>query len=212
MSGKPVVHVIDDDDAVRDSLLFLLESADLEARGYASALRFLEAAPSLAGTPGCIVTDVRMPEMDGLTLQEEVRQRGLGLPVIVITGHGDVPIAVSAMKAGAVDFLEKPFEDEALLDAVERALHGSQPAAAASVPFDPALAARLETLTEREREVLDGIVAGHANKVIARDLGISPRTVEVHRARVMEKMQAQSVADLVRMAIAAGRVGASAGS
>jgi two-component system response regulator FixJ len=194
------VHIIDDDDAVRDSLAVLLDSAGLPVRTYASATEFLALAPGLAG--GCVLTDVCMPGLDGLALQRRLTEVGVTLPVIVMTGHGDVPIAVAALKAGAVDFLEKPFDDERLITAVRVALAAGGDARrhAASVAE---VAVRLASLTKREREVLDLLVAGNPNKTIAYDLGASPRTVEVHRARVMEKMGARSLAELVRMVIAA---------
>ncbi|HTC07794.1 MAG TPA: response regulator FixJ [Acetobacteraceae bacterium] len=199
MPEPALVHVIDDDDAVRDSLAVLLDSADLAVRTYDSALTFLAMAASLSA--GCILTDVRMPDLDGLALQRRLNEAGVRLPVIVMTGHGDVPVAVAALKAGAADFLEKPFDDERLISVVRAALAASQQAqrqAAATAD----IIARIASLTPREREVLDLLVAGNPNKSIAYDLGASPRTVEVHRARVMEKMGARSLAELVRMVIA----------
>lgn len=199
MPEPALVHVIDDDDAVRDSLALLLDSADLPARTYASALAFLAVAPSL--TSGCILTDIRMPDLDGLALQRRLNEAGVRLPVIVMTGHGDVPIAVAALKAGALDFLEKPFDDDRLIGAVRAGLAASEQAQRhANVVAD--ITARIASLTPREREVLDLLVTGKPNKTIAYDLGASPRTVEVHRARVMEKMNARSLAELVRMVIA----------
>jgi two-component system, LuxR family, response regulator FixJ len=198
------VHVVDDDDAVRDSLVFLLETAGLTVCAYASAVALLAAVEGARG--GCIVTDVRMPEMDGLTLQRQLAARGSKLPVIVITGHGDVPIAVAAMKSGAADFLEKPFDDERLLRSVRAALATSAQQQDAS-PEISGMATRLASLTPREREVFNRLVAGQPNKTIAYDLGSSPRTVEVQRARVMEKMDARSLAELVRMAVALERGG-----
>lgn len=198
--SEPVVFVVDDDEAVLDSLSILLESAGFNARGFGSAPAFLDAVSP--DQSGCVLTDVRMPEMDGLELQERIAALRLNLPVIVMTGHGDIPLAVRAMKAGAVDFVQKPFEEEAILDCVRRALDQSE----AARSRDAAVAdvqQRLATLTPREREVLDELVAGHPNKVIAYHLSISPRTVEIHRARVMEKMQAKSLSELVRMAVAA---------
>jgi two-component system response regulator FixJ len=204
MTEAPQVHVVDDDAAVRDSLSLLLESAGFSVRAYDSAPAFLQALP--VDPPGCVLTDVRMPEIDGLALQRRLNELGSRLPVIVMTGHGDVPIAVEALKAGAADFLEKPFDDAQLLAAVSNALAASQrdrdEAAAVA-----AITARLASLTPREREVLDRLVAGQPNKTIAYDLGSSPRTVEVHRARVMEKMCARSLPELVRMTIAVGRAG-----
>lgn len=197
MSDEILVHVIDDDEGVRDSLAFLFEMSDIAARTYAAPGEFLECAASLSG--GCIITDVRMPEMNGLELVRRLRQEGVTLPVIIITGHGDVPLAVEAMKAGAIDFLEKPFKDEVLLAAVQQALRPAAQAAA-----DGELSGRLDALSARERQVLEGLIAGHANKVIARDLGISDRTVEIYRAKVMTKMGAESFAELIRLAMMAG--------
>jgi two-component system response regulator FixJ len=194
-----LVHIVDDDDAVRDSLALLLDAAGIAVRTYDSATTFLALARGLGA--GCVLTDVRMPDMDGLALQRRLTEVGVTLPVIVMTGHGDVPIAVAALKAGAADFLEKPFDDERLIGAVRAALAASrdtqrEAAAAAQI------VTRLANLTPREREVLHLMVAGNPNKTIAYDLGASPRTVEVHRARVMEKMGARSLAELVRMVIA----------
>lgn len=193
------VHVIDDDDAVRDSVAFLLEAEGLGVATYDSAPAFLAAAD---GASGCIVADVRMPEMDGMELLRQLAARGITLPVIIITGHGDVPLAVEAMKAGAKDFIEKPFDDTLLLQAIRAALRNAVGQAERAVER-LAIIERLDTLSVRERQVLDGIVAGRANKIIAFDLGISPRTVEVYRANLMTKMQAGSVSDLVRMVIVA---------
>jgi len=199
-----VVHVVDDDAAVRDSLAVLLQSADFDVRTYASGADLLAAGPF--GGSGCILTDVRMPDIDGLTLQRKLAESGNPLPVIVMTGHGDVPIAVAALKAGAADFLEKPFDDDHLIGAVRDALAVSARAVRQAVAASE-LAVRLASLTPKEREVLDRLVAGQPNKVIAHELGSSPRTVEVHRARVMEKMAARSVADLVHMTIALAQAG-----
>jgi two-component system response regulator FixJ len=193
------IHIVDDDSAVRDSLAFLCATSGLKANAYASPLTFLNLADALSS--GCVVTDVRMPEMDGLTLIRRLRERGCRLPVIVMTGHGDVAMAVAAMKAGAADFLEKPFDDEAMLTAIRtmlvRAGGADDPARS-----DDAVHARLALLSERERQVLDGLLEGRANKVIANTLGISPRTVEIYRAKVMTKMEAASLAELVRMVVA----------
>jgi two-component system, LuxR family, response regulator FixJ len=202
MAEAPLVHVVDDDASVRESLALLLETAGFAVRTYDSAPAFLQAASDR--TAGCVLTDVQMPELNGLELQRRMGELGIRLPVIVMTGHGDVPIAVEALKAGAVDFLEKPFEESHLLEAVANAIAVSQrehdeAAAVADI------AIRIATLTPREREVLERLVAGQPNKTIAYDLGSSPRTVEVHRARVMEKMGARSLAELVRMTIAAER-------
>lgn len=196
------VHVIDDDDAVRDSLAFLLETADLSVRTYASAVEFLDAVPSMPH--GCIVTDVRMPEMSGVDLARRLKDLGVPDPVIVITGHADVPLAVEAMKAGVADFIEKPFNDEVILAAIRSALERSDKDAEGHAER-ARIAERIAALSGREREVLEGLVAGHANKVIAYDLGISARTVEVYRANVMTKMGASSLSELVRMALIVGK-------
>lgn len=195
-----IVHVIDDDDDARESLAFLLSTADVPAQTYASAREFLAIAGSAAGV---VVTDVRMPEMDGLELVRRLAALGVDLPVIVMTGHGDVPLAVEAMKAGVRDFIEKPYDDETMLGAIRGALtmrSESQAREGARAEF----LRRIESLSPREREVLDGLVAGKANKVIAYDLDISPRTVEIYRAHVMTKTQAKSLSELVRMALVAG--------
>jgi two-component system response regulator FixJ len=207
MSAMPsdrTVHVIDDDEAARDSLAFLFRTADVDVRTYASATEFLSTAPTLKG--GCVVTDVRMPQMDGLELLRRLRALDLGLPVIVMTGHGDIPLAVEAMKAGAADFFEKPFSDEAMLAAVRRALGRQQQDRAREAERD-AVKESLASLSARERQVLEGVVAGKANKNIAFDLGISARTVEIYRANVMTKMNAGSLSELVRMALSAGILG-----
>lgn len=201
MPDEGTLHVIDDDEAVRESLAFLLTTAGIEVRTYESARAFLDVMEDI--TSGCVITDVRMPQMSGLDLLQRIRERHGRLPVIVITGHGDVPLAVEAMKAGAVEFLEKPFDDEALLAAVRAALRhqGSDDGREAQ---RREIAQRIEALSGRERQVLEGLVAGHPNKIIAFDLGISPRTVEIYRANLMSKMQAASLSDLVRMALEAG--------
>jgi two-component system response regulator FixJ len=194
------VFIVVDDEAVRDSLNLLLMAAGHHTRTFASGSAFLSALA--AGDSGVAVVDVRMPEMDGLMVQRRLNERGQHLPVVLITGHGDVPMAVAAMKAGAVDFVEKPFSDEAIIEAIGRALAQTTQYAGQADPV--ALQERLDALTPREREVLEAIVAGHANKMIAHKLAISPRTVEIHRARVMEKMQARNLSQLVRLALAAG--------
>jgi two-component system response regulator FixJ len=196
MADNPIVHIVDDDAAVRQSLAFLLGSAGVAVRLYDSATAFLAGLSELKD--GCLITDLRMPGMTGLELLHELRARACGLPAIVVTGHGDVPLAVEAMKAGAVDFIEKPFDQEAILSAVHAALDR-----AAGGDQSPTIKARLGTLSERERQVLDGLIAGHPNKTIAHDLGISPRTVEVYRANLMTKMAARSLSELIRMAILA---------
>ena len=197
MTANGVVHIVDDDEAVRQSLAFLLSSAGLPVRLYESASAFL--AGLAAPQTGCLITDIRMPGMSGIDLLKALREKSYSMPAIVITGHGDVPLAVEAMKAGAVDFIEKPFEQESILNAVKRALEQNADANGDGI----VVAARLATLSERERQVLEGLVAGHPNKTIAHELGISPRTVEVYRANLMAKMQAKSLSELVRMAILA---------
>lgn len=201
MSSRPTVYVIDDDDAVRDSVAFLLQTADIAVRTFESAAAFLAALP--LADAGCIITDVRMPDIDGIELLRRLKGMNVTAPVIVITGHGDVPLAVEAMKIGAADFLEKPFDDTALLDAVQGALGQGEQALAQNAERQD-IATRLAALSTRERQVLDGLVAGHPNKTIAFDLGISPRTVEIYRANLMSKMQASSLSNLVRMALIAG--------
>jgi two-component system response regulator FixJ len=197
-----MVHVVDDDDAMRHSLIFLLECAGLEARGYDSALAFLDRVGTIER--GCIVTDVRMPGMSGLELVAALKAERVADPVIVITGHGDVPMAVEAMKAGVSDFLEKPFDDQQLLSAVQRALAASRGIVAEEAGRRE-IEERIAALSGREREVLDGLVDGKPNKIIAFDLGISARTVEIYRANVMHKMQAKSLSELVRMSLALRR-------
>jgi two-component system response regulator FixJ len=200
---EETVHVVDDDEAVCHSLALLLESAGLRVETHGSSVAFLRSAASLRG--GCVLMDVRMPGMDGLELQRRLAEAGVRLPIIIMTAYGDVPAAVRALKAGAVDFIEKPFDDEVLLAAVHAALQrGAEDRRAEAERAK--LIARLESLTPRERTVLDGLIVGHPNKTIAYDLGISPRTVEVHRARIMEKMGARSPSDLVRLAFAAGLI------
>jgi two-component system response regulator FixJ len=196
MAHDAVVHLIDDDEGVRHALTFLLATSGFAVRTYESAVAFLAAPPS--AWSGCVVTDVRMPGIDGLELQRQLKARRIGLPVIVMTGHGDVPLAVEAMKAGAVDFIEKPFDDETLLAAIRSAVD-RQARHAGRREETVAIQARLDTLSTREVDVLNGLVAGQPNKVIAYDLQISARTVEVHRANVMTKMAAASLSDLVRM-------------
>lgn len=204
MRDDSVVYVIDDDDAARHSLKFLVECAGYEVREHDSALSFL-ASLTDAGLPepGCVVTDVRMPEMTGVELVEKLTQLGIREPVIVITGHADVPMAIQAMKAGVSDFIEKPFADDAILSAIATALQNRQAAAGAEGARRD-IVDRMASLSGREREVLDALVEGKPNKIIAYDLGISARTVEVYRANVMSKMQVKSLSELVRLALAAG--------
>jgi two-component system response regulator FixJ len=195
-----VIHLIDDDDGVRKSLAFSLTAAGLAVRTYESAVAFLEALPGLQ--PGCIVSDIRMPGIDGLELQRRLNEFRISLPVIIMTGHGDVGLAVEAMKAGAVDFIEKPFDDDVLLSAISVAIDRYDRTGRREMEIAQ-IRAKLESLSAREREVLQGLVAGHQNKTIAYDLKLSARTVEVHRANVMTKMGANSLSDLVRMALIA---------
>lgn len=198
MTQDFVIHIVDDDAAVRDSLSFVLSAADWRVRTFESALALLDAIDTLE--PGLIITDVRMPGMSGLELVARLKELGTPHPVIVLTGHADVSMAVDAMKAGVVDFIEKPFDDEALLAAVNSAhqrLQGDASARAEREEID----ARVAQLTAREKDVFDAVVAGDSNKSAAQKLGISPRTVEIYRANVMEKMRARSLSDLVRMAL-----------
>jgi two-component system, LuxR family, response regulator FixJ len=203
-ADKGIVHVIDDDEAMRQSLAFLLGTAGMEVETYESAEAFLAVAPTIKA--GCVVTDVRMPGLSGVELLRQLRDRKFAIPVIIITGHGDVPLAVEAMKIGAADFLEKPFDDEILLASVRSALDRlDQDHKRLAERSD--IESRLAALSNRERDVLEGLVAGLANKQIAYDLGISPRTIEIYRANLMTKMQAASLSDLVRMALIAGILG-----
>jgi len=200
MRGPHVVHVVQDDDAARDSLRFLLETAGLAVRAYPSAKPFLNALAEVEN--GCVITDVRMPEIDGLELVRSLKRRNYALPVIVITGHADVALAVEAMKAGAVDFIEKPYDGELLLAAVRSALSTyGQDRPAASQRTE--IKTRLTALSVREHQVLEGLIAGQPNKAIAHGLGISARTVEIYRAHVMSKMHAPSLSHLVRMVLIA---------
>lgn len=192
------VHIIDDDQALRESLAFLLRAAQLEVRSFDSAKTFLDALPD--ASLGCVITDIRMPEMNGIDLLRRLKELKVGVPVIVITGHGDVALAVEAMKIGAADFFEKPFNDEQLVASVRTALQRRQDqrkrgAERAEIKH------RLSKLSAREKDVLTGLIEGRANKQIAFDLGISPRTVEIYRANLMNKMEADSLSDLVRMAL-----------
>ena len=203
-SEEAIVHVIDDDEAIRQSLAFLLQAAKLEVKTYSTAMAFLDALPDSAS--GCVITDVRMPGMSGVDLLRRLKELKIGVPVIVITGHGDVALAVEAMKVGAVDFLEKPFDDDVLLASVQSALKRQDGETKRHIERLE-IEGRLASLSNRERDVLGGLVAGRANKQIAFDLGISPRTVEIYRANLMNKMKAGSLSDLVRMALIAGIVG-----
>ena len=203
-AAQPVVHIIDDDEGLRESLAFLLRAAQLEVRSFDSAKTFLDALPD--APVGCIITDIRMPDMSGIELLRRLKELKLGIPVIVITGHGDVPLAVEAMKIGAADFFEKPFNDDQLVASVRAALQQQQAQTkrgAERVEIEH----RISTLSPREKNVLAGLIEGRANKQIAFDLGISPRTVEIYRANLMNKMQADSLSDLVRMALVVQMLG-----
>ena len=200
-SERIMVHVIDDDDASRQSLAFLLQTADIEVETYASAAAFLDRLAGIGAS--CIITDVRMPGMSGIDLLRRLKDLKVDTPVIVITGHGDIALAVEAMKIGAMDFLEKPFDDEVLLASVRSALR-QRDADEKRNAERADIEGRLGALSNRERDVLAGLVAGRANKQIAYDLGISPRTVEIYRANLMNKMQAGSLSELVRMALIVG--------
>ena len=201
MSSRPQIHIVDDDAAVRESLSFLLGAAGHAVKTFDSAAAFLEALADMS--VACVVTDIRMPGVDGLELMRRLTAQGHHAPVIMITGHGDVPLAVEAMKLGAFDFLEKPFDDEILIAAIGAALRHVE-TASESQNETSEIIRRLDGLTPRERQVLDGLVAGQANKAIGRHLGISPRTVEIYRANVMEKMKVSSLSELVRLAVRAG--------
>lgn len=202
MQNELIVHVVDDDAAIRDSLSFLLDSADIVSRTYDSAAALLARANRLE--PGCILTDVRMPDMNGLEMVRRLADIGVRHPVIVMTGHADVPLAIEAMRAGVKDFIEKPFDDEALLASIRSAIAEGEEAVQQEGQHAE-LRGRLASLSAREQQVLEGLVAGQANKVIAYDLGLSPRTVEVYRANVMTKMQARSLSELVRMSMVSQR-------
>jgi two-component system response regulator FixJ len=201
MAPRGKVYVIDDDDAMRDSLDFLLGSADFDVTLFESAQHFLDALPGIEF--GCVVSDVRMPGIDGIELLKRLKASRSPLPVLIMTGHGDVPLAVEAMKLGAVDFLEKPFEDDRLIGMIDIALkQAASGARTEAVTLD--IGARVVSLSPRERQVMEGLVAGLSNKMIAREYDISPRTIEVYRANVMTKMQASSLSELVRLAMRAG--------
>jgi two-component system response regulator FixJ len=201
MTDRGKVYVIDDDEAMRDSLNFLLDSANFNVTLFETALRFLEALPGLEF--GCVVSDVRMPGLDGIELLKRMKADQSKFPIVIMTGHGDVPLAVEAMKQGAVDFLEKPFEDDRLIGMIEAAIRQAEPNLK-SEALAQDIAARIASLSPRERQVMNGLIAGLSNKLIARDYDISPRTIEVYRANVMTKMQANSLSELVRLAMRAG--------
>ena len=201
MADKTVIHVIDDDAAMRDSLAFLLDVNGFQPDVFESANTFL--AKAMNNAPACVVSDIRMPGMNGIELVRKLKSDGISCPVILITGHGDVALAVEAMKAGAVDFIEKPFDDAVLLGAIRSALE-ARPASQGDSAARTEAEARLAELSPRERDVLQGLVAGKINKVIAHELSISPRTVEVYRANLMAKTGARSVSELMRIALAAG--------
>jgi two-component system response regulator FixJ len=201
MSERQLVHIVDDEDSVRRSASFMLRTSGFDTRTYQSGVEFLKDAKHT--DPGCVLLDVRMPEMDGLEVQRTMNERGISLPVIVLTGHGDISIAVQAMKAGAVDFLEKPFEKAQLLTALDIGFARlDRRDGAATSAHDAEV--RIAALTAREQDVLRGLARGHPNKTIAYDLGISPRTVEVHRANLMTKLEVRSLSEALRLAFAAG--------
>jgi two-component system response regulator FixJ len=201
MTTKGHVYVIDDDEAMRDSLNFLLDAAGFGVNLFDNAQSFLDALPDLAF--GCVVSDIRMPGLDGIELLKRMKAEHSPFPILIMTGHGDVPLAVEAMKLGAVDFLEKPFEDDRLTAMIESAIRQAEPNAKSdAIAHD--IAARVASLSPRERQVMEGLIAGLSNKLIAREYDISPRTIEVYRANVMTKMQANSLSELVRLAMRAG--------
>ncbi len=201
MSSKGKVYVIDDDEAMRDSLNFLLDSSGFEVSLFEDAQSFLDALPDLEF--GCVISDVRMPGLDGIELLKRMKADSNPFPIVMMTGHGDVPLAVEAMKLGAVDFLEKPFEDDRLTAMIDQAIRRAEPAAK-NEAIAQDIAARVASLSPRERQVMEGLIAGLSNKLIAREYDISPRTIEVYRANVMTKMQANSLSELVRLAMRAG--------
>jgi two-component system response regulator FixJ len=201
MSHKGNVFVIDDDPAMRDSLDFLLGSAGFKVTLFDTAADFLDAHAGLRF--GCLISDVRMPDINGMDLLRRLKANASSLPVIIMTGHGDIPLAVEAMKLGAFDFVEKPFEDERLIGMIEAALQQS-PNRTKSGAISAEIASRIASLSQRERQVMDGLVAGLSNKLIAREHNISPRTIEVYRANVMTKMQAHNLSELIRLALRAG--------
>lgn len=201
MADRRLIHIVDDEEAIRRSASFMLKTSGFNVETWASGVAFLKEARHAA--PGCVLLDVRMPEMDGLEVQQQLAERGIAMPVVVLTGHGDISIAVRAMKAGAVDFLEKPFEKARLLDAIEAAFERLENRAGRAERAQDAATA-IAALTAREREVLEGLAKGLPNKTIAYDLGISSRTVEVHRANVMSKLDVRSLSEALRIAFSAG--------
>jgi two-component system, LuxR family, response regulator FixJ len=201
MTDRRIIHLVDDEEAIRRSASFMLRTSGFDVKTYASGVEFLKAARE--AQPGCVLLDVRMPEMDGLEVQAEMTRRGIAMPVVVLTGHGDIVTAVTAMKAGAIDFIEKPFEKAVLLTAIEAAF-GRLTQSGDSLTSEQEARTRIAGLTAREQDVLRGLVRGHPNKTIAFDLGISPRTVEVHRANVMSKLGVRSLSEALRIAFAAG--------
>jgi two-component system response regulator FixJ len=201
MATKGNIYVIDDDEAMRDSLSFLLDSSGFTVRLFETAQSFLDALPGLSF--GCVVSDVRMPGIDGIELLKRLKAQNSAFPILIMTGHGDVPLAVEAMKLGAVDFLEKPFEDDRLIAMIGVAIRQAEPAAKNEEVVQD-ITARIASLSPRERQVMEGLIAGLSNKLIAREYDISPRTIEVYRANVMTKMQANSLSELVRLAMRAG--------
>jgi two-component system response regulator FixJ len=203
MAPRGKVYVIDDDEAMRDSLDFLLGAADFDVTLFESAQHFLDALTAIEF--GCVVSDIRMPGIDGIELLKRLKTDRSPFPVLIMTGHGDVPLAVEAMKLGAVDFLEKPFEDDRLIGMIDVALKQAESGARSEAAVLD-IAARVESLSPRERQVMEGLVAGLSNKMIAREYDISPRTIEVYRANVMTKMQAGSLSELIRLAMRAGAI------
>ncbi|MET4261785.1 two-component system response regulator FixJ [Bradyrhizobium sp. S3.12.5] len=201
MTTKGHVYVIDDDEGMRDSLNFLLDCSGFIVTLFDNAQCFLEALPDLAF--GCVVSDIRMPGLDGIELLKRMKARHSAFPIVIMTGHGDVPLAVGAIKLGAVDFLEKPFEDDRLITLIESAVREGEPAAKKEAIAQD-IAARVASLSSREHQVMEGLVAGLSNKLIAREYDISPRTIEVYRANVMTKMQANSLSELLRLAMRTG--------
>lgn len=201
MTERRLIHIVDDEESIRKSASFMLRTSGFDVKTYASGVAFLKEAKHV--DPGCVLLDIRMPEMDGLQVQAAMNEQGIAMPVVVLTGHGDISIAVQAMKGGAVDFLEKPFEKARLLQAIDAACEKMQRGEAAATSAHDA-EIRIAALTPREQDVLRGLVKGHPNKTIAYDLGISPRTVEVHRANLMSKLEVRSLSEALRLAFSAG--------